>query len=277
VHYRTIFLSDTHLGTRGCAAAQLYKFLKENDAETIYLLGDIIDIWRLSVRFYWPHSHIDVVRRLLQMSRKDIKVVYIPGNHDEKMRAFCGLSFGNIDICMQSEHITAGGKKLLLLHGDEFDYVTSRYRWVAVLGDHGYTLCLALNRWINALRRRCGIEPWSLATYVKRSIKEAVKVVSQYESALQTECKQRGFDGIVCGHIHTPALKIINGLLYCNCGDTVESCTVVVEDFNGNLMIMPLNQSHPTHIYSHDGRILTREQHIPWLEQRQTSPQDLSG
>lgn len=270
MHYRSIFLSDIHLGTRGSAVIELLEFLKQNDADTIYLLGDIIDIWRLSVRFYWPQTHNDVVQQLLRKAHNGTRIVYVPGNHDEVLRDFCGLSFGGIEIERQTVHITADGRRLWLLHGDEFDYVTNYYHWIAVLGDRGYTFGLMLNRWINNIRCRCGYNQWSLAAFVKRSVKEAVKIISDYEEALQADCKRQGFDGVICGHIHASEIKDMNGILYGNCGDVVESCTALVEDYDGNIMLVELrNHGLPSQVYCRDGQILAGKQCLSWFAQQQ--------
>ncbi len=236
--YRTIWLSDMHLGTRGCNAEHILDFLKENDAETIYLVGDIVDGWRLSRKFYWPQSHNDVVQKLLRKVRKGVRMIYIPGNHDEFLRPYAGNKMGGIEIVNEAIHKTADGRRLLIIHGDRFDGVVTYHKWLAILGDWAYVTLLAVNRWYGRIRRRFGYGHWSLSAFLKHKVKKAVSFISNYETAIAHECRQRGFDGIVCGHIHHAEIKTIDGILYCNSGDFVESCSALVEDFDGKISIV---------------------------------------
>ena len=238
MHYRTIFLSDIHLGTRGCSAAELLSFLKDHDADTIYLIGDIIDGWQLANRFYWPQLHNDIVQKLLRCARKGTRIVYVLGNHDEFLRKHAPLRIGGIDMVLSAEHHTADGRRLWITHGDQFDCITSYHRWLAVLGDIGYSASIAVNRWFNGLRRKFGLGHWSLSGFLKRSIKEAVSFISNYETAVEGECSRRGYDGVVCGHINHAELRQMGAILYCNTGDVVESCTALVEHADGGLEVL---------------------------------------
>ena len=237
-HYRAIFLSDVHLGTRGCQADRLVAFLKAHSCDAIYLVGDIVDGWRLKSSFYWPQAHNNVMRRFLTLVRRGAKLVYVTGNHDEFLRRYSGTVLGDISIVDQAEHATADGKRLLVIHGDQFDVVTRYHRWLAFLGDVGYNLLLRLNRYFNWLRRKFGYGYWSLSAWVKHRVKQAVNFVSDYEQAVSYECKRRGFDGVVCGHIHHAEIRDIDGVRYMNCGDWVESCTALVEDERGEFRIL---------------------------------------
>ncbi|MBV1774921.1 UDP-2,3-diacylglucosamine diphosphatase [Burkholderiaceae bacterium DAT-1] len=237
-HYRAIWISDVHLGTSGCQADYLLDFLKHNESEYLYLVGDIIDGWALKRGWYWQQSHNDVVQKILRKARKGTKVTYIAGNHDEVMRQFLGLAFGGIDICDEAVHTTLDGRKLLVLHGDLFDAVIQCARWLAVVGDHAYTVTLKLNRWFNHIRARLGMEYWSLSQYLKHRVKKAVSFVSQFEEAVAREARARGMDGVVCGHIHKAEMREIDGVLYCNDGDWVESLSALVETMEGELKIV---------------------------------------
>lgn len=237
-HHRTIWLSDVHLGTRGCNASGLLQFLHENDADTIFLVGDIIDGWRLRRRIFWPQEHNDIVQKLLRKARKGTRIVYIPGNHDEFLRAHTGESYGNIEIVEQSEHTTATGLRLLILHGDEFDGITTYHRWIAHVGDAGYNTMLWLNHWFNLFRRKFGFGHWSISNFCKRHVKQAVSFIGNFEATISHECRRRHFDGVVCGHIHHAEMRMINGILYCNTGDWVESGTALVESHDGTLSII---------------------------------------
>jgi UDP-2,3-diacylglucosamine pyrophosphatase LpxH len=238
--YRTIWISDVHLGTRGCQAEFLLDFLKHTESEYLYLVGDIIDGWRLRRSWYWVQSHNDVVQKVLRKARKGTEVVYITGNHDEGLRAFSdqALQFGAITLQDEAIHTTADGKKLLIIHGDHFDGVVKHARWLAVLGDWAYTMMLGINTVFNLIRRRFGFGYWSLSAYVKGKVKNAVEYVGNFEETLATEARHRGVDGVVCGHIHKAEIRDIDGILYCNDGDWVESCTALVEHFDGQLEIV---------------------------------------
>lgn len=236
--HRTIWLSDIHLGTRGCKAEFLLDFLRHNDAETIYLVGDIIDMWRLRRSWYWAPTHNDVVQKLLRKARKGARVVYVAGNHDEWLRDYLGLQAGGISLVDEAVHETADGRLLLVTHGDAFDGVVKHARWLALLGDWAYTLALVLNHHFNRVRRRLGYSYWSLSAYLKGRVKNAVEYTGNFRAAVTDEARRRGLDGVVCGHIHCPEIVEVEGVLYCNDGDWVESCTALVEDFEGNLSIV---------------------------------------
>ena len=236
--YRAVFISDVHLGTRGCQAELLLDFIRHMDCEYLYLVGDIIDGWRLKSGWYWPQSHNDVVQKVLRLARKGVQVVYIPGNHDEFARAYCGHNFGGVPVVMDAVHVTADGKRLLVLHGDHFDGVVQYAKWLALLGDWAYAIVLALNTWFNRLRRRMGFGYWSLSAYLKGKVKNAVQFIDDFEAAVAEEARRRGVDGVVCGHIHKADLREIDGILYANDGDWVESCTALVEHPDGRLEIL---------------------------------------
>jgi UDP-2,3-diacylglucosamine pyrophosphatase LpxH len=236
--YRTIWLSDIHLGTRECRAQALLDFLDAHDCEYLYLVGDIIDFWRLKRSPYWPQLHSDVVRKVLSKARAGTLVTLVPGNHDEYFRKFCDLQLGNLVVTREALHQTADGRLLLVVHGDEFDTVTVHHRWLAVLGDVGYDWLVSLNRWFNQVRLSLGLGYWSLAAAVKGRVKQAVSFISHFEDALAREAVQRRVAGIVCGHIHKAELREIRTVLYCNTGDWVESCTALVEDDGGRLELL---------------------------------------
>ena len=243
--HRTLFVSDFHLGTRACQADALLEFLKHHDAETIYLVGDIVDFWRVKRGPVWPQSHNDVMQKLLRKVRKGSHIVYIPGNHDEALRDYCGQHFGGIDILRDTIHTTADGRRLLVMHGDEFDVVMHYARWLAVLGDRSYELALWLNSPLNWLRRRLGFGYWSLSAYLKYRVKSAVNFIGEFERMLAAEARRRGVDGIVCGHIHHAADHMIDGIQYLNCGDWVESCTAISEEFDGSLHVLHWGKGLP--------------------------------
>ena len=236
--HRTIWISDVHLGTAGCKADYLLDFLRWNDADTMYLVGDIIDGWQLKKGWTWRQSHNDVVQKILRKARKGTRVVYVPGNHDEFARGYVGNSFGGIDVVHEAIHVTADGRRLLITHGDLFDGVIQHARWLAHLGDSLYTFVLALNHWVNRVRVRMGFPYWSLSQYLKHKVKNAVSFIADYEHALISEARRRGFDGVVCGHIHKAEIRMIEGTLYCNDGDWVESLTALVEDHAGHLEVV---------------------------------------
>jgi UDP-2,3-diacylglucosamine pyrophosphatase LpxH len=236
--YRTIFLSDIHLGTRGCQADKLLAFLKLHKCERLYLVGDIVDGWRMRSQVFWPQSHSNVIRRFLTLAKRGTQLIYVTGNHDEFLRRYSDLVVGNIELVDQAEHRTPDGRRLLVVHGDQFDVVTRYHRWLAFLGDQGYTLLLELNRWLNRLRGRFGYGYWSLSAYVKQRVKRAVSFISEYEEALVHQCRKEGYDGVVCGHIHHAEITQLHGITYMNCGDWVESCTALVEDDDGHFRIL---------------------------------------
>ena len=238
MQYRTIWISDIHLGTSGCQANYLLDFLKHNDAHTFYLVGDIIDGWRLKKSWYWPQSHNDVIQKLLRKVRKGAEVFYIPGNHDEMARQFIGMTFGEIQIQNEMIHVTADGKRLWVTHGDLFDSVMQYAKWLAYLGDTAYTCILVVNRWFNNIRIKLGFQYWSLSQFLKHKVKNAVSFIADFEAIMAREARKRKCDGVVCGHIHKAEIRDIEGLLYCNDGDWVESLTALVETFDGELKII---------------------------------------
>jgi UDP-2,3-diacylglucosamine pyrophosphatase LpxH len=236
--YRTIFLSDAHLGTRGCQAELLLDFLKHNEADSYYLVGDIVDGWRLKSGWYWPQTHNDVIQKLLRKVRKGARVVYVPGNHDEFARQYLGLTFGGITLANRIIHTMADGRRFLIMHGDEFDVVVRNAKWLAFLGDWAYDLALFVNTWFNIGRRAFGFGYWSFSAWAKLKVKNAVNFIGAFESALCEEARRQGVDGVVCGHIHHAAIRDIGGITYVNTGDFVESCTAVVEHEDGRLEIL---------------------------------------
>jgi UDP-2,3-diacylglucosamine pyrophosphatase LpxH len=240
--YRALFISDTHLGTRGCRADYLLDFLRHNECDTLYLVGDVIDGWALRKAFYWPQSHNDVVQKILRKARKGTRVVYVPGNHDEFGRQFVGLDFGGIAIREEAAHVLRDGRRLWVVHGDLADGVIRHAKWLAHVGDTLYDLALWLNRHLNTLRTRLGLDYWSLSQFLKYKVKNAVSFISSFEQVLLREARRRGFDGVVCGHIHHAEIREIDGLLYCNDGDWVESLTALAEDGDGTLSIIHWNQ-----------------------------------
>jgi UDP-2,3-diacylglucosamine pyrophosphatase LpxH len=236
--YRTIWISDVHLGTRGCNAEMLIDFLDHVDSETMYLVGDIIDGWRLKRRFHWPAAHNDIVWRILKRAKRGTRIVYIPGNHDEMFRQFSGLDFGGVAIRRKAIHETADGRRLLILHGDEFDVITLAHRWLAYLGDAAYGMLMGVNRWVNAARRALDLPYWSLSKHAKAKVKNAVEFISHYEEVVAHAAGSRGVDGVVCGHIHTAEMRDIGGVHYYNDGDWVEGCTALVEHFDGRMELL---------------------------------------
>jgi UDP-2,3-diacylglucosamine pyrophosphatase LpxH len=238
--YRSVFISDTHLGTRGCRADFLADFLRRNTADHIYLVGDIIDGWRLKRGWYWDSHHDDVLTSILHHARNGSKIIYVPGNHDEVVRRFLplGLEMAGVTFQAEAEHVTAAGQRLLITHGDQFDSVVCYAKTLALLGDWAYTAALVLNRYFNLARSYFGYPYWSLSAYLKRQVKEAVKAIDRFETALAADARARGFDGVVCGHIHHPEMRMVDGVLYINDGDWVESCTALVEHWDGRLELL---------------------------------------
>jgi UDP-2,3-diacylglucosamine pyrophosphatase LpxH len=238
VIYRTLFLSDIHLGTRGCQAELLLDFLRHNDAETIYLIGDIVDGWRLKSGWYWPQAHNDVLQKLLRKVRKGARMIYVPGNHDEFARDYIGMVFGGVEVADHAYHMTADKKRLLIVHGDQFDIVVQHARWLAWLGDWAYTLALWLNLWFNKIRRRLGFPYWSFSAWAKLKVKNAVNFIGAFETALAEAARRHHANGVVCGHIHHAVIRDIDGITYINTGDFVESCTAVAEHEDGRLEVL---------------------------------------
>lgn len=249
IKFRTIWISDLHLGTTGCQAQRLLEFLRKTESDTLYLVGDIIDGWQLKRRWYWEQAHNDVVQTVLKKAKKGTEVIFVPGNHDEAVRQFIDLDFGGIRIRDELIHTTAQGKRMLVLHGDRFDGVIACAKWLAYVGDNLYTVILKFNQWFNSWRARAGLPYWSLSQYLKLKVKNAVSYISSFENALAAEAKRRGLDGVICGHIHKPEIRDIDGITYCNDGDWVESLSALVEDASGALRLVTWQEivmSHKT-------------------------------
>ena len=236
--HRTIFISDVHLGTRGCKAELLADFLARNSCDTLYLVGDIVDGWQLKRRWYWSDAQSRVVGEILRKVDEGVRVVYVPGNHDEFLRDYCGRSIAGIEVVREEIHETAAGLRLLVLHGDQFDGVIGYAKWLAHVGDRAYAAALALNARLHVLRRALGLPYWSLSAYLKKNVKNAVEYVSRFEEVVARAAVPKGVDGVICGHIHQAEMRQIGSILYLNDGDWVESCTALVEDARGHLEIL---------------------------------------
>lgn len=236
--YRAVFISDLHLGTRGCQADLLLDFLRHVEADTWYLVGDIVDGWKLKRGWHWPQAHNDVVQKLLRKARKGARVVYVPGNHDEAFRPYGGLDFGGVECRTSAIHIAATGKRYLVIHGDAFDGVVTKAKWLALLGDLSYRALIRLNTVWNWGRRRLGLGYWSLSAFLKHRVKDAVSFIHDFEAAVTREARRRGCDGVICGHIHKAAIAEVDGVAYLNDGDWVESCTALVEHSDGRFEIL---------------------------------------
>jgi UDP-2,3-diacylglucosamine pyrophosphatase LpxH len=251
--WRTLFISDIHLGTKACQAEALLDFLKDHDAETICLVGDIIDFWRVRRGAVWPQSHNDVLQKILRKVRKGARVIFIPGNHDEALRDYCGMAFGGIEIHRDFVHVSADGSRFLVLHGDEFDVVVRYARWLAFLGDRSYEFALWCNHPLNWLRRRFGFGYWSLSAYLKLRVKSAVNFIGEFENAIVEEAGKRDADGVICGHIHHATDRMIEGIRYINCGDWVESHTAIAEDHDGSFQLIRWRERLMDSASDHDG------------------------
>lgn len=238
VKYRTLFISDVHLGTRQSQAEMLIDFLREHEAETIYLVGDIVDFWRIRRGAVWPQAQNDVLQKILRKVRKGTKVIFIPGNHDDGLRQYVGQKFGGIEIKMNDIFEGAGGRKYLVMHGDEFDVVVRYAKWLAFLGDRGYEMAMWANWPLNFVRRRMGLGYWSISSYLKQRVKSAVNFIGEFEDKLAGAADRKGVDGIICGHIHHAASRQINDVHYLNCGDWVESCTAIGETYEGEFKLI---------------------------------------
>ena len=243
LNLRTVWISDIHLGTPGCQADALLDFLRHTDCDTLYLVGDIVDGWQLRRNWYWPQAHNDVLQKLLRKARKGTRVIYVPGNHDEFARSYLGHNFGGIDVAEEWIHTTADGRRLWVTHGDFFDGVVQCAKWLALVGDWAYTFTLQIHVLFNRLRARFGLPYWSLSSYLKQRVKRAVSYISDFESALAREARIRGMDGVVCGHIHHAEMRDIEGILYANDGDWVESLTALCEHPDGRLEIIDWSPS----------------------------------
>jgi UDP-2,3-diacylglucosamine pyrophosphatase LpxH len=241
---RTVWISDLHLGTPGCQAAALLDFLRSVDCDTLYLVGDIVDGWQLRRSWYWPQAHNDVVQKILRKARKGTRVVFVPGNHDEFARRYASHSFGGVEVVEDCVHTTADGRRLWITHGDLFDGVIQCAKWLAYVGDAAYEFSLKVNRWLNRARARLGLPYWSLSRYLKLKVKRAVSYVGDFESAVAREARRRQVHGVVCGHIHHAEMRDIDGILYCNDGDWVESLTALVEHPDGRLEILDWSERH---------------------------------
>jgi UDP-2,3-diacylglucosamine pyrophosphatase LpxH len=235
--YRTGWISDVHLGTRGSKADALLRFLRAYEFDTLYVVGDLIDVWALRRGIYWPQAHNDVIQKLLRAGRKGTRVIYIPGNHDEFIAGFHG-NYGAVEVMPSAIHETADGRRLLVIHGHELDAVVQNVRWLAFIGDVGYTILLKLNGPVNYLRRKFGLGFWSLSAAVKRSVKEAVNFIGAFEEGVVRLAKADGADGVVCGHIHTPVIRDIGGVPYYNTGDWVESTSALLENYDGTIELV---------------------------------------
>jgi UDP-2,3-diacylglucosamine pyrophosphatase LpxH len=235
--YRAGWISDAHLGTRGCNAGALLDFLRANDFDTLYVVGDLIDIWSLRRGIYWPQQHNDVIQKILRKARKGTHVIYIPGNHDELVTDFCG-TYGNIEIKQRAIHMTASGERILIIHGHELDAVVQNVKWLAFAGDLGYQFLLSLNPLINFVRRRFGLGYWSLSAYAKRRVKDAVSFIGKFEAAVAHYAERYAVDAVLCGHIHSASIREFGNIAYYNCGDWVESCTALVEGNDGILSMV---------------------------------------
>lgn len=236
--FRSIWISDLHLGAKSSRPDCLLDFFRHHKSEFLYLNGDMIDGWRLKKSWFWDQLHNDVVQKILRQSRKGTRVYYIPGNHDQFARDHIGLKMGGIEICRTRTHTTADGRRLLILHGDEFDSIVTHAKWLAVLGSGAYEASVFLNRWVNVLREKTGLSYWSISNYLKHKVKNAMQFIDNYEHAVAEEARQRGVDGVVCGHIHRADIKEIEGVSYYNTGDWVESCTALVEHFDGRMELI---------------------------------------
>ncbi|WP_424987121.1 UDP-2,3-diacylglucosamine diphosphatase [Microbulbifer sp. S227A] len=242
--YRTIFLSDIHLGTPGCQAELLLDFLNSHEADSYYLVGDIIDAWRIRRKgFLWPQAHNDVVQAILAKAHDGARIFLIPGNHDEFLRSYLGTHFGGIEVLRTADFTGRDGRRYLVTHGDQFDAVVTNARWLAHLGDRAYEFTLWLNTWANRLRHLWGGQYWSLSKWAKHQVKQAVNFISEYENVLSAEARRGGYDGVICGHIHSAAIRDIDGITYVNTGDWVESCTAVVEREDGRLILLDWERS----------------------------------
>ena len=243
--FRSVFISDAHLGSRGCKAEVLAAFLKSIDTRTLYLVGDIVDFWRLESRSYWPAAHNEVVRHILKLVKRGTRVVFVPGNHDEAVRSYVGMNFGGIEIQMQDVHRCLDGRRLLITHGDQYDLVVRHSRLLSKIGSSAYEVLLRLNNSYNYYRRWRGKPYWSLAQYMKSRVKKACTFISNFEDTLIREAKQKQLDGVVCGHIHHPAHVDEDGFTYLNCGDWIEHCTAVVESETGHLSLLQATDLAP--------------------------------
>jgi UDP-2,3-diacylglucosamine pyrophosphatase LpxH len=238
IPYKSIWISDLHLGTKGASVQELLAFLRTTESENLFLVGDIIDMWQLSKKWYWPKAHNEVIQKILRKSRKGTKVVYVPGNHDETVRDFLPLMLGDIEVAHEYDYTTVSGKKMLVTHGDLYDIITQYHKWLARLGDWGYVTLIEVNRYLNWFRRKFRLGYWSLSKYVKTKVKNAASFIGHFEEGLAEACKIRGYDGIIAGHIHHAEIRMIDGILYMNDGDFVESRTALAEQHDGRFVLL---------------------------------------
>lgn len=238
LRFRSIWISDVHLGTRSCKAEYLLDFLRHTESKHLFLVGDVIDIWNLKSGWYWPPMHNQVIQTVMEKAARGTKVTFVPGNHDELFRDHIGRVFGGIRVVADAIHETADGRRLLIMHGDEFDNIVKYSKWLAIIGGWIYEALLQANRAVNLVRRKLGFPYWSLAAYLKHKVKNAVNFISHFEQVLVHEARKRDVDGVVCGHIHKATIEEYDGVLYCNDGDWVESCTALVEHHDGSLAIV---------------------------------------
>jgi UDP-2,3-diacylglucosamine pyrophosphatase LpxH len=236
--FRTLFISDVHLGSKGCQANRLLEFIRYHEAETIYLVGDIVDGWALRSSWYWPQEHNDVVQKFLRKARKGARIVYIPGNHDEFLRDYYGVHFGGVEVVKHAVHVGADGRRYFIVHGDHFDLVVTQARWLALLGSKAYDVAILANRVFNALRRRLGFPYWSLSQWAKHKVKNAVNYIGEFEKTLAEEAHRHAADGVICGHIHHAVIHDNFGVRYVNCGDWVETCSAIGEHADGRLELL---------------------------------------
>jgi UDP-2,3-diacylglucosamine pyrophosphatase LpxH len=238
IKVRSVWISDVHLGFRGCSADFLLDFLHQTECEYLYLVGDIVDVWEMKKRMYWPQAHNNVIRTILGKAKHNTKVIYVPGNHDEVLRDFDGMVLGNVEIQNEAIHTTADGKKLLIIHGDQFDGIVKCSPIISKIGSRLYDYLLRANRWVNFIRRKLGFTYWSLAAFLKHKVKNAVQYIGNFEEAVANEASRQNVDGVVCGHIHRPEITRLHDVDYYNCGDWVESCTALVEHPDGKMEII---------------------------------------
>jgi UDP-2,3-diacylglucosamine pyrophosphatase LpxH len=270
--YKSIWISDLHLGTKGASAQELLAFLRNTESDNLFLVGDIIDMWQLSKKWYWPKAHNEVVQKILRKSRKGTRVVYIPGNHDETVRDYLPLMLGDVEIVQEYDYTTVSGKRMLVTHGDLYDIITTYHKWLAKLGDWGYVTLIEINRYLNWFRRRFKMGYWSLSKYVKTKVKNAASFIGKFEEGLAEACKIRNYDGIIAGHIHHAEIRMIDGILYMNDGDFVESKTALAEHHDGRFVLLEWREGKLLELATWNAGLLeahTYEQPIVLLEDKQ--------
>lgn len=244
--YRSIWLSDIHLGYKGCKADYLLDFLKTTESDVLYLIGDIVDLWSVKRTMFWPQMHNNIVRTILGKAKQGTRVIYIPGNHDEQLREYTGMIFGNVEIHNEYTHVTPDGKRMLLVHGDAYDAIMKCRGVKNYIGNLGYEVLLYCNRQISRIRRKFGFPYWSLSGFVKRQVKDAMEHINNFAEVVCSDAARRGYDGVVCGHIHHADLREVEGILYCNDGDWVENCTALVELENGQMELIHWTEQQVT-------------------------------